>query len=60
MKGRSMKAQMREANRQRARFVAIVGDDELVQGVVQLKDMDGGNQETVSPSAIAGRISAAI
>jgi histidyl-tRNA synthetase len=27
--GRSMRAQMREANRQNARFVLIVGEDEL-------------------------------
>lgn len=56
MKGRSMKAQMREANRQRARFVAIVGDDELAQGVVQLKDMEGGEQVTLAPSAISAQV----
>jgi len=47
LKGRSMKAQMREANRQQARFVAIVGDDELAAGVVQLKEMETGEQRAV-------------
>lgn len=47
LKGRSMKAQMREANRQEARFVAIVGDDELANGEVQLKDMETGEQKSV-------------
>jgi len=42
-----MKAQMREANRQQARFVAIVGDDELAAGVVQLKEMETGEQRAV-------------
>ena len=53
LKGRSMKAQMREANRQQARFVAIVGDQEISDGVVQLKDMDEGTQESVAPERIA-------
>ena len=47
LKGRSMKAQMREANRQQARFVAIVGDDELATGSVQLKNMETGEQHPV-------------
>jgi histidyl-tRNA synthetase len=42
--GRSLKAQMREANRSRARFALIVGDDELAQNAVALKDLDAGTQ----------------
>ena len=52
LKGRSMKAQMREANRQRSRFVSIVGDQELADGVVQLKDMDAGTQDAVAPDQV--------
>lgn len=37
--GRSIKAQMREANRQRAQFALIIGEDELNSGTVSLKDM---------------------
>jgi len=58
LKGRSMKAQMREANRQQARFVAIVGDDELSSGEVQLKDMDTGEQQSVHLEDIPTRVNA--
>jgi histidyl-tRNA synthetase len=58
LKGRSMKAQMREANRQEARFVAIVGDDELAAGEVQLKDMETGEQSTVRLEDIPHRVNA--
>ncbi|MEA3287151.1 MAG: histidine--tRNA ligase [Candidatus Marinimicrobia bacterium] len=44
---RSMKAQMREANRQGAKYVAILGTDEYSQGVVQLKDFKSGEQKPV-------------
>jgi len=58
LKGRSMKAQMREANRQAARFVAIVGDDELAAGEVQLKDMETGEQSPVRLENISDRVKA--
>lgn len=45
--GRSMRAQMREANRQNARFVLIVGEDEIAAGTVSLKNMASGAQETL-------------
>ena len=44
---RSMKAQMREANRQNARFAAILGGEEFQQGIVQLKNLETGEQEAV-------------
>lgn len=44
LKGRSMKAQMREADRQNAPFTVIVGENELEAGLVQLKDMRTGDQ----------------
>ena len=47
LKGRSMKAQMREANRQRAPLAVIVGRDELASGAAQLKDMVTGNQKAI-------------
>jgi histidyl-tRNA synthetase len=43
--GRSMRAQMREANRQNARFALILGDDELAQNSIAVKDMREGAQE---------------
>ena len=45
--GRSMKAQMREANRSRARFALIIGDDELDADSVALKDLDAGEQQSL-------------
>ena len=43
--GRSLKAQMRSANKLRARFVTVLGDDELTSGILKLKDM-ATSQET--------------
>ena len=42
--GRSIKAQMREANKKNARFVLILGDDELTKKVFAVKLMDKGEQ----------------
>jgi len=59
LKGRSMKAQMREANRQQARRVVILGDAELDAGMAQLKQMDTGEQQSVPLSELPGLLSAA-
>lgn len=53
---RSMKAQMREANRQESRFVAILGEDEYGRGVVQLKDFKSGEQEEVPFDQVVSKI----
>ncbi len=50
--GRSIKAQMREANRQRTRFVLLLGDDELAQSRFSVKQMDQGSQTDVSFDSI--------
>ena len=47
---RSMKAQMKEANRQNASFVIIVGDNEINKGVVSIKDLKKGHQIEVNIS----------
>lgn len=46
--GRSLKAQMREANRMKARFALIVGDNEIEASTLAVKDMELGQQETLS------------
>ncbi|WP_213194848.1 histidine--tRNA ligase [Desulfuromonas sp. AOP6] len=46
--GKSLKAQMRRAGKLGARFVVIVGEDELARKVAQLKDMDNASQEEVA------------
>jgi histidyl-tRNA synthetase len=44
---RSMKAQMKLANRSGARFAIIVGGDEVATGTVVAKPMAGGDQQTI-------------
>jgi histidyl-tRNA synthetase len=44
---RSMKAQMREANRCGADFAVIVGEQENNEKTVQVKNLNDGNQETI-------------
>lgn len=46
--GRSLKAQMREADRQKARFVMIIGDKELNERKATLKNMTTGDQRTIA------------
>ena len=42
--GRSLKAQMREADRQQATYVLVVGANEVLQGKATLKNMKTGEQ----------------
>ncbi|HEU4339128.1 MAG TPA: histidine--tRNA ligase [Planctomycetota bacterium] len=46
--GRSMKAQMRSANKAGAKFAVIVGSDERAQGRVRVKPMEGGEERVVT------------
>ncbi len=48
LEAKSMKAQMRKANRVGAEKVIIRGEDELANGTVVIKDMNEGSQNTVS------------
>ena len=45
--GRSMKAQMREANRQKARIVLILGEDEIKEQKFAVRDMDNSDQQMI-------------
>jgi len=45
---KSMKAQMRDANRIKASCVLIIGDDELDRGVVSIKNLTDGRQIQVA------------
>jgi histidyl-tRNA synthetase len=54
--GRSLKAQMKYAAKLPARFTAIVGDDELAEGVVMLRDMETGQQEKTAFNGLAEMI----
>jgi len=46
--GRSVKAQMREANRQRAQYVIVVGEQELKTKSAKLKNMLTGEETLIS------------
>lgn len=54
--GKSMKSQMKYANKINAKYVIIIGDNELAEGTVILKYMDTSEQETVSLAEITNRI----
>lgn len=45
--GRSLKAQMKYANKFNARYTVIIGEDELAKGVVVVRDMSDSSQEEV-------------
>ena len=46
--GRSLKAQMKYANKKGAKYTLIIGDSEVDAGVAQLRNMDSGEQTQVS------------
>ncbi len=50
--GRSLRGQMKRADRLAAPLVLIIGDDELARGHVKVKDMRGGEQVDVPRSEI--------
>lgn len=51
---RSLKSQMREANKHNARFVLIVGETELAEGKVTVRPLDGGEQVDVPLNEVVG------
>ncbi len=53
---RSMKAQMRTANKVGASRVLILGENEIAQGVVVCKNMKDSTQETIALSEISGAL----
>ena len=54
--GKSFKAQFKYANKIGARFVAILGDEELERGEVKLKDMETGDEGYVPIAALGNRV----
>jgi histidyl-tRNA synthetase len=54
--GRSLKAQMRRADKNGARYVLILGDDEQRAGKALLRDMADGKQEEIPLSSICERL----
>ncbi len=54
--GRSLKAQMKIADKLGARHVVIIGEDEIANGVASVRDMSNSAQESVSLSNLAERL----
>ncbi|NPA49129.1 MAG: histidine--tRNA ligase [Thermodesulfobacteria bacterium] len=50
--GRSLKAQLKQANRLGARYTLIVGENELREKKALLRDMESGSQEEISLEAL--------
>jgi len=54
----NMKKRMSKANASGARFAAILGDDELEKGEVQLKDLASGEQRAIPIDGLIGALNA--
>jgi histidyl-tRNA synthetase len=54
-----MKKQMNYANSRNIPYVALVGEQELKDGVITLKEMDSGVQEQLTPDQLLKRLSPA-
>ena len=54
--GKSLKGQLRYAQKKKARFVVIIGEEEWKDKVVLLKDMQKSTQETVTQEALISKI----
>ena len=56
--GRSMKAQMKQANKLGAKYSVILGEDEIAEGVVMLRSMEDSSQVKVPMAQVAEKIKA--
>ena len=54
--GRSMKSQFKSADRSGARLALVVGDQEAAAGTVTLRDLRGGEQETVGRADVVEHV----
>jgi histidyl-tRNA synthetase len=54
--GRSLKAQLREADKAGCRFVAILGEQELRQRAMTVKDLEQSGQETITFDAFVDTV----
>jgi histidyl-tRNA synthetase len=54
--GRAMKGQMKDASRSGAKWTLILGEDEIANRTVTVKNMDDGQQETIAIDEVEGKI----
>ncbi|MBU1122279.1 MAG: histidine--tRNA ligase [Candidatus Omnitrophota bacterium] len=57
---KSLKGQLRYAQKKGAKFVVIMGEEEIAQNSVMLKDMDTATQEKVKIDAVVNKIKSEI
>ncbi|WP_370411055.1 histidine--tRNA ligase [Streptomyces fradiae] len=55
---KGLKAHMKSANRSGARFTLVAGERDLAEGVVQLKDMESGEQTAVALDELVDAVKA--
>jgi histidyl-tRNA synthetase len=51
-----MKKQLNYANSRKIPFVALVGEQELEQGLITLKEMESGKQEQLTPDQLLKKL----
>jgi histidyl-tRNA synthetase len=56
LEGRSLKGQMRQANKDRVRYCLILGEDELAKGHATLRDMAKAEEQSVSLDHVVSRL----
>ena len=54
--GKGLKAAMKAANRSGARYALVLGERDLADGVVQLKDMESGEQAAIGVNEIVAEL----
>ncbi len=54
--GRSVKSQMKQANKRAAKSVLFLGPDEFEQGKIKLRNMESGDETEVSTDSLAGAV----
>ncbi|MGK5730523.1 histidine--tRNA ligase [Streptomyces sp. URMC 124] len=54
--GKGLKNAMKSANRSGARFAVIAGERDLAEGIVQLKDLESGEQTSVALASVVGEV----
>ncbi|WP_306327975.1 histidine--tRNA ligase [Streptomyces venezuelae] len=55
---KGLKSHMKNANRSGARYAIVAGERDLAEGVVQLKDMESGEQQAVAVDALLDAVRA--
>lgn len=56
--GKGLKGAMKNANRSGARYTVVAGERDLAEGVVQLKDMESGEQVAIGVNEIVAELEA--